>query len=62
MAAHWGGEARWAIGQALAYPRPTTVEDLNLEHAVRATRMAAWHALSVIGRPSWQQLQEEQQM
>ncbi len=58
MAAYWGKEAAWAIGQALTNPAPMTIEDLNLDHAVRCTRMAAWHALRILGRPTWKELSE----
>lgn len=43
-AQHWGGEAVGAIRRAVADPHPTTIVDLDLEHAVRAARMAFYHA------------------
>lgn len=47
MAAYWGDQALYAIRQAVAHPTYTTHEDLALNQAVRATRMAVWHAAKV---------------
>lgn len=44
-AAYWGEECRRAIQQAVAYPRPVTIWDHDLDHAVRTAKMAAYHAL-----------------
>jgi hypothetical protein len=50
MADWWGLEALGSIRNAIATPRPATIEDLDMLHAVRATRMAVWHAEKVLGR------------
>lgn len=50
MAAHWGLEAVRAIRDAIATPAPATIYDLDLEHAIRSARVAAWHALRVLGK------------
>lgn len=50
MAAYWGTEAVRAIRRAVAQPAPQTIWDHDLDHAVRATKMAWWHALKIGGR------------
>lgn len=47
MAAHWGAETAWAIRKALERP-PFVSEDLDLHHAVRCARFAAWHAFKAM--------------
>ena len=47
MAAWWGDQCIRAIRDAIANPRPTTIDDLALLHAVRSARIALWHALKV---------------
>lgn len=44
MAAHWGLEAIASMRAAVVNPQPHTVEDLDMNHAVRSARMAWWHA------------------
>jgi len=53
MAAWWGKEARRAIDAAVRNPHPTTVWDLELLQAVRAAKMAWWHALTATGWREW---------
>lgn len=50
MAAWWGDQCIRAIRDAVAHPRPATIEDLALLHAVRSARIALWHALKVGSR------------
>jgi len=50
MAAWWGEQAIAAIRAAVATPRPATIDDLDLHHAVRAARFAWWHATKVTNR------------
>ncbi len=50
MAAFWGEEAIKSLREAIANPRYVTREDLALFHAVRAARIAWWHALKIGGR------------
>lgn len=49
LAAYWGEQARLAIRDALANPRPSTAIDMDLEHAVRCARIAVWHAMKALG-------------
>lgn len=43
-AQHWGDEAVRSIRAAIAHPAYTTVEDLDLNYAIRAAVLAWWHA------------------
>lgn len=54
LAAWWGDEALWAIRQAVANPQPSTIRDLDVEHAVRSARCALWHAEKAISREAGQ--------
>lgn len=47
-AAWWGEQALRAIRDAIANPHPTTRFDLDYDHAVRSTRLAAWHGFKAM--------------
>jgi hypothetical protein len=47
MAAHWGEESVRAIRAAVAQPHYTTIEDLEMLHAVRCAKQAYYHGMKV---------------
>lgn len=52
-AAHWGAEAVRSIAAAVANPHPATIADLDMNHAVRAAKLAWWHSCRAGGYKYW---------
>lgn len=53
-AAYWSDEALGAMRRASAAPTPATVQDLDMEHAVRSARLAFYHAAIVADYRYWE--------
>lgn len=61
-AVYWGAQALASYGRCLDTPRPTTQVDFDLEHLVRSTRMAFYHASRLMNYQYWLGVAEMQRL